>query len=1008
MDYNFKRAMVRGGVLDKTTFSSMMNFVHLYNDARESGLESSTEIISSLVRAGVTNAPAMFNMVARITGGTIPTIGEEAEFMGAYANYAYETMAENRTRVDALKEEFNNGARFTDGNGNTYSARDLKRAGQKAEKQVSKSKLARFALIAIGAIALSMLLPGLVSGLFVGMVSTATLSTITGISAIAGLIGGGILGKRIYDAGGRKARLDNNVLVRNLYRDNQDLIAEQELEMQNAMARQYELEDAFGIEMDASGHEIGSAYEDIYERFRRDRESEREETTETEVVEEEATEHEAEEHHEEDTETHREGTGILPREEWVDLTDEGAMESFIESLYGPEESLEDTAADAEESEETPAPVVIPAPIIVASTEEEIAEAEAHRDYIERNLYKSTPSDRFEVTRTATNGWVEEVKNPHSNEEKQEALENLRANYAATKHVLNNKKIATAMEQFEDYAIENPEYEDFDSIRMTEALGAISNEYTNLSARLEENRDAMGDIGLIDREEALTHIFRTYAAIKNAQSVVENSTRLNMTELEKQKTAKELVELEKFMHIVIENATQEDVTLEDLNRIINDEYKEVSYDTWLSDFDENVKNIVKNGEKYTYVSYLGCNVELLKIMNLLSTRTIKSSREKQVEDLEVFNSSAIVDGDIEQVEEIEEELVQAEVENEESTDATELASRLAKALSAAAVPTEEDAVSGEQEKAKLATRLSTALNATTATEDKNETKIAGLLTSGENVRRDVAESTTEHENTDFLKQTMFEREKNRKLRELAENMHKQSEYNVEELTGEAIEAELRKIRERVTKESKTLNAAGRYTLLTIENNARKYLLGALNKEDLKTRSAELTSLIKQQAEKYTLYVKVENSSNVGDEKVVYYREIKEGGEKSRRKEISRGSLSSATESGFTSKIRETNPSAYIEDLRDDAAMMQLIEDCTSDYMKVMGKVIKQADDDKKIISQNKKLAKLTIVSALENAIKNGEDPFAAIDKVMSSAYKNLADKANALEIGVLHEDSESQM
>ena len=146
MNYNFKRASYRGDVLDARTFNELMNFVHSFNDAKKSGLTSDADILTALRASGMENAAALYRAVSRISGGSIPTEAEENTFMSAYADYSFETLNQSQQQVDALKNNFQNNECFVDGNGQSFSAKKLKEVGQKAEKQVTKSKWARFGL----------------------------------------------------------------------------------------------------------------------------------------------------------------------------------------------------------------------------------------------------------------------------------------------------------------------------------------------------------------------------------------------------------------------------------------------------------------------------------------------------------------------------------------------------------------------------------------------------------------------------------------------------------------------------------------------------------------------------------------------------------------------------------------------------------------------------------------------------------------------------------------------
>lgn len=971
MKYKFNRAALNGEVLDVNAFEKIMNFVHLFNDAKNSSSASDAEVVAVLKAEGIQDAEGLYKVVRLISSGTFPTIEDEQEFMSDYANYTHEILAKNQQAIDELKLAYKNEERFVDSSGNSYTAEKLKKEGQKASSQAKKSKWARFGLIALVAIPVALVAGGIFSAVATwavgaGLFGTGVISIASLLGLAAGAIAGGVLGKKWYDANGRKAKLARNIELANAYEQNKDLIAEQELELQNALAKQYSLRNSFGIEMDANGNEVGNAYEDIYNRFTRTAE-------EPEVVPSETV-------NEYDNDSSR--YSPIRTQEDIDEFINGAygdnenkykrintpedIDEFVNSVFGPsEEEMEEETP--EESEVAP----IITPIITPASSELIEEADNYSKYLKDNLEKTEiGAENYSIIRNNVNKSVESVKNANSKEEQEEAIAELKATYIETRHIVNNNIVAPIMAEMVGTEAENNDY-----IRLVGAIEETKNQYErpieqgSYAKRLEQ------DLILVQKEEALVHILKTYSTLKQTKYIIENSQQLDITPEERSKELQELGAMEKYLHIVIENALQEETTLEDLNRIINDGYKEVSYTTWLNDFDKDVQKFFKEGTKYNPISYFGCVIELQKTRNLIEQRiksnnvTKKQNEEPEMLDLESVAERTLSNTEI-QLTEDEENLIHAEIE-EENKEQKKI-EKVNNSPITISEETEEDEDLLETE--EVVNVDYNGNNQSLLISGSND--IAGLLPAGESKK--TFDTTIADE---IMRREMADRRNASKIKDAS------SAYLVEGISEEELENSREYISKLVRKYAKVCGSAGRYVLAVIENNGYKYIAGSLNSAELKERKAEIKELIIKTSEDYKKYVIVPITNKVTKEKVEYYREISLNGENNGLK---RGPKSDLTEVNVDSK--NTYYSA-------------MINDYITDYLASYNKILKTIEEDKKSRQITLKLAKTIVTTEIAKALKEGENPIAAVEKIMNSALKNLEEKAKGAALGVVDKTQE---
>lgn len=267
MKYNFDGAF--GGRFTAKNFANTVKFIHAYNEAKErAGKGASQEQILAVLNG---YEPALARqMIAAINAqfGRIPTKDQEAEFMQDYHEYMKNKYEEQRQRVESARREHSEKKNFKSPSGVEYTAAQLRAAGEKAKKDARKSRFAKYALVALGALVGAYLVPALVTSIFTGVMATATLSTLTAISGVAGLVGGGLLGRTVYNMGGRKERLENNDALAKFMAENIDALnmAENDLQSQEEALRNIERD--FDLTYNEATDTMESAtFNSVYDEF---------------------------------------------------------------------------------------------------------------------------------------------------------------------------------------------------------------------------------------------------------------------------------------------------------------------------------------------------------------------------------------------------------------------------------------------------------------------------------------------------------------------------------------------------------------------------------------------------------------------------------------------------------------------------------------------------------------------------------------------------------------------
>ena len=267
MEYNFKMAF--GGNFTAKNFKNTMHFIHAYNEAKLRLGAGATEdaIISNLSGYSPELARELLRAIKYQFGG-VPTRDKETKFMKDYHSYMKKEYEEQRARVLQAQKDANEEKKFKSPNGLEYSASELKKAGEKAKKDASKSRFAKIMLIAIGAVLGSVLLPMLLTSAFAGVMAVTTISTLSAVGGITGLVAGGILGARVYDMGGRKERLENNNALAKFMAENIDAINLAESNLQSQQASLNSLEQEFDLGLNpASGMVESVAFNEVYDAY---------------------------------------------------------------------------------------------------------------------------------------------------------------------------------------------------------------------------------------------------------------------------------------------------------------------------------------------------------------------------------------------------------------------------------------------------------------------------------------------------------------------------------------------------------------------------------------------------------------------------------------------------------------------------------------------------------------------------------------------------------------------
>lgn len=264
--YNFKRTF--GDTFKVDTFSNVMNFIHSYNDASiRLGSNDEEEILAELKGYDPAVASKILNAV-KVQFGGVPSRENETQFMRDYYSYMKNTYEEQRAKVIQAQESCEKAKKYQAPNGVNYSAKELAKSGEKAKKKASRFRWLKFALVAAGAIAGSYLLPMVLVNLFAGVASVQAMSAISLISSIAGLVGGGILGNKIVNAGGRKERYLANKELAKYWEEMRESVNQEQAGLQAEEDKLKALEKDFGLQLDGTTSTMESeTFNNMYNQY---------------------------------------------------------------------------------------------------------------------------------------------------------------------------------------------------------------------------------------------------------------------------------------------------------------------------------------------------------------------------------------------------------------------------------------------------------------------------------------------------------------------------------------------------------------------------------------------------------------------------------------------------------------------------------------------------------------------------------------------------------------------
>lgn len=266
MKYNFKGT--GGSNFKISTLKNIMDFIHAYNDASARiGSKKEAEILAELKGYEPAVASRILNAI-KVQFGGVPSRADESQFMRDYYNYMKSTYDAQRAKVEHARKVCNEDKKYKAPNGATYTSSELAKNGEKARKKASRFRWAKFALIAVGAIAGSYLLPLVLVNVFAGVASVSAISAISMIGSIAGLIGGGILGNRIANANGRKDRYLANKELAKYWQEVQENVNQEQAELQAEEDKLRAIEKDFGLKLDEVTSTMGSEeFNNLYNEY---------------------------------------------------------------------------------------------------------------------------------------------------------------------------------------------------------------------------------------------------------------------------------------------------------------------------------------------------------------------------------------------------------------------------------------------------------------------------------------------------------------------------------------------------------------------------------------------------------------------------------------------------------------------------------------------------------------------------------------------------------------------
>lgn len=1027
MNYRFKDIFRNGRVLSVQEFRHMMSFVRQYNNVRNSGVTGEANILRELISRGFTDASAVNQVTKMITGGQIPTIQEEHEMLGEYYNYTQEVINEEKEKIQKEKEKFDTNKVFTDEDGNSYSAKELKTLGKKAKRKARGSRFARLGMVLAGALIIGPLVPAVLTSVFAGVMATSTLSTLASIGTIGGLIGGGILGKRVYDMGGRAERLRKNTSLANLYQENKDIIREQELQKEASSQRLNDLYNMFGIEVDAFGNETSTAYNDMYNAYARfsarqnmnqnagqaytaprmassqdendprnfypyDENNEGLNDTVTEDENEDGepmfapfaddNDDNGEDSSQRTDDTSSRRTSPQPESPVRPVQLDPSfgqpldVDRFMKDNFGEdavsskpaedsdttsrvktgtsitEDNIDDFLADlfgADLKREEPKKEE---PSIIEFDNSYVSEAE---DFATRIIKRSSssviPDDKRYSYMQYIKTSLETVKDASKTaEERDSAFLFIKDSYIDLMHKINMATLAELEKQFDEYKKADTTFVDRDFDLLREKIQGIDNAYNSTSDLTSDDLDRR--LRELEMQEGLVDIAVTYGRVVDNQQKMANPENVILSQTDKDKYTVWSAEHGKFMHIVIENAVQEDFTLEELNAMIKE-------------------------DDHPDISYMACKRDAKEINDHIrrATRTVVKGESMQVENTPTEPQQ---EKEAEKTEEPAKEEPKAPV----------------KGKTPAPKPTP----------VKKEGKPSPAPNAVKPESAKPKVKPEPPKTPEVSIEPQKTEEELKRERRKKFVQNIFEGEPTEEeLREVSgvqgktpmravldelgdkaeepifATPNKPAQTRVSNLLIEQAQEEVEK---EFAKQIKYLDAAGRYVAFATGDISAKRIGRATTIEELDERKATALGTITEISEKHQQYTNVDIVNRKNNTKVRYIREVAPEDEKHGEKmgsDIDVKSLSSYHTLAESEELYKRVISSYLRDF-------------VSSYNGVSSVTGSEKEDAKEIRRELK--------AQIQARINKGEDPLTAIDGVMRSAFRSLETSVNKSNIEVI--------
>lgn len=250
MKYNFEKPT--GNVYSMNELKALMEFIDKYNELKAiNGNE--LNIRAGLVATGKFGDDNAVLERIRATklfcGGEIPSKNQCSELLVQYRDYANAKLAQaKKTAEDAKNHEMTYEVPAGPGGAPIkLSAAEMKEQGKKQSRRFTRLFITRIlcvlGLAAVGAWAVPLLATMLIGS----TAAVSTIAAVTTVASIAGAIGGGILGNRLFNTFG-KAKLEESRRFKRVYDDNSASI-EKQVQTSRESQNEYEnMLNSFGFE----------------------------------------------------------------------------------------------------------------------------------------------------------------------------------------------------------------------------------------------------------------------------------------------------------------------------------------------------------------------------------------------------------------------------------------------------------------------------------------------------------------------------------------------------------------------------------------------------------------------------------------------------------------------------------------------------------------------------------------------------------------------------------------